>query len=129
MSKLAKVKAYIEAGNRNKEICDLLGVAPAYVATVRQRMGAGLYDEDHEADPKVADGEYFAHYEKIKREKEARAALNRYCVKMVVVNRKAMACGKPSHGRPYCAECRDVTIKNSRRFADAGTVTKVKEDV
>jgi len=129
MSKLARVKAYIEAGNRNKEICELLDVASGYVSTVRTRMSAGSYDEDKEADPKVADGEYFAHYEKIKREKEARAALNRYCVKMVVVNRKAMECGKPSNGRPYCAECREATIKNSRRFVDAGTVIKVKEDV
>ena len=129
MSKLAKVKAYIEAGNRNKEICEFLDVAPAYVATVRGRMGAGAYDEDKDADPKVADGEYYEHYAEIQRKKEARQALHRDCAKMIVVGGKAMACGKPSHGRPYCASCRADTINSSRRTVDAGSVKKVSANV
>lgn len=129
MSKLAKVKAYIEAGHRNKEICDLLDVAHGYVSTIRHRMGAGVYDEDREADPKVADGEYFAHYEQIQRDKEARQARYRYCVRLKVVNGKAMECGKPSHGRPYCADCRKELAIKSMRCAPAAVVTKVKDNV
>ncbi len=129
MSKLAQVKAYIEAGHRNKDICELLDVAHGYVSTIRHRMGAGVYDEDKEADPKVADGEYFAHYEQIQRDKKAKQALYKYCVKMVVVNGKAMECGKPSHGRPYCAGCRSDLINKSRRHTKPATIKKAKANV
>lgn len=122
MSKLAKVKAYIEAGHRNKDICDMLDVAHAYVSTIRHRMRSGAYDDRREHDPKVADGEYFAHYEKIQRDKEAKQALNKYCVRLKVVNGKAMECGKPSHGRPYCADCRAELISSSRRHTPPATI-------
>ena len=124
MSKLANVKAYITAGHRNKEICELLDVAPAYVATVRGRMRAGAYEEDKDAEPKVADGEYFAHYEQIQREKAAKQARYRDCVRMKVVRGKVMECGKPSHGRPYCSDCRKELAEKSMRRAPAAVIVK-----
>lgn len=130
MSKLPKVKAYIEQGMSNSDICKTLGLAPAYVSTVRHRMGAGVYDENREADPKCSDGdEHRKHYEEIQLKKEAAAAAQKYCVRLKTVRGKVMECGNPSHGRTYCQSCREELLFKSRRHTMPGTVTKVKANV
>lgn len=116
MSKLKEVKAYIEAGHRNSDICKMLDVAPAYVSTVRFRMNSGTYDKGKASDPKCADGDqYRDHYAEIQRRKQAEKAKNKYCQRMKVVRGKAMECGNPSHGRTYCASCREELLEKSRR--------------